>query len=758
MSAPAPSPVEQERAPAPRWSTLRARFRPLLPRADAPGDGRRRRVPTVLQMEALECGAASLAMILGHHGRFIPLEELRAACGVSRDGSKASNILKAARSLGLEARGFRKEPGQLRSMRMPAIIHWNFNHFVVLEGFRGDRVYLNDPGQGPNVVSAAEFDQAFTGVVLTFEKTPEFRRGGERRGIVSTLLPRLAGSRAGLLFVVLAGLALVIPGVVGPAFSRVFVDDVLVKGFAGWLRPLLILMGITAALQAGITWLQRRYLLRLETKLALTTSAGFFWHVLRLPVTFFAARHAGDIGMRVSISDRVARLLSGELATTLLSLVVITFYAALMIQYDVVLTLVSVSVVLVNIGALKLVSRKREELSQRILQDQGKLMGVAMGGLQTIETLKATGSESDFFSRWAGYQAKVINGSQQLTLTTHLLNTVPPLLQSINVALLLGVGGIRVMDGHLSMGMLIAFQALMLAFVAPVNRMVNLGGTLQEVRGDLNRLDDVFRAGIDPYAVVPGVDEAAEPAEGEGPVKLAGRLELRGVSFGYSPLDPPLVSDFSLALRPGSRVALVGGSGCGKSTIARLVSGLYAPWEGEILFDGRPRGGVPRHVMTNSVAVVDQDIFLFEGSIRDNLTLWDESVSEADVLQAARDACIHDEIVSRPDGYASRLEEGGRNMSGGQRQRLEIARALAGNPTVLVLDEATSALDSHTEMAIDDNIRRRGCTCLIVAHRLSTIRDCDEIIVLQHGRIVQRGTHPQLAAVDGLYRRLIAAT
>ncbi|HEX8359929.1 MAG TPA: NHLP family bacteriocin export ABC transporter peptidase/permease/ATPase subunit [Longimicrobium sp.] len=748
MSTPAGD-VENGAAPA-RWSSLRARFRPTLPQGAAAGDGRRRRVPTILQMEALECGAASLAMVLARFRRFVPLEELRTACGVSRDGSKASNMLKAARGYGLDAKGFRKEPAQLRSMRMPVIVHWNFNHFVVVEGFRGDRVYLNDPAQGPYAVSAAEFDQAFTGVVLTFERTAAFAPGGSRRGILGTLLPRLAGSYLGLLFVVLAGLALVVPGIVAPTYARVFVDDVLVKGFGEWLRPLLILMGITAVVQAGLTWLQRRYLLRLETKLALTTSAAFFWHVLRLPVGFFAARHAGDIGSRVAISDRVARLLSGELATTLLSMLLIAFYAALMIQYDVVLTLVSVGVVAVNMAALKVVARRREELSQRLMQDQGKLVGAAMGGLQTIETLKATGSEQDFFARWAGYQAKVVNGGQQLTLTTHLLNSVPPLLQSINVAVILGVGGMRVMDGHLSMGMLVAFQALMLAFVAPVNRMVNLGGTLQEARGDLNHLDDVFGAERDPHATVD------EVGEGEV-VKLSGRLELRDVSFGYSPLDPPLIAGLTLSLRPGSRVALVGGSGCGKSTIARLVSGLYAPWGGEILFDGRPRSGVPRHVMANSVAVVDQEIFLFEGTFRDNLTLWDSSIPESDVLEAARDACIHEDIVARPDGYSSMLEEGGRNLSGGQRQRLEIARALAGNPAVLVLDEATSALDSQTEMTIDDNIRRRGCTCLIVAHRLSTIRDCDEIIVLARGRIVQRGTHEQLIAADGLYRRLIAA-
>ncbi len=741
------------RPPAPAPTPNAASGAPAAPARPAP----RVRTPTILQMEAVECGAASLAMVLAHFGRRVPLEELRVSCGVSRDGSKASNVLKAARQYGLVAKGFKREPADLRAMPGPMILHWNFNHFVVFEGFRKGKAYINDPGSGPTALSEAEFDQAFTGVALTFERGPEFAAGGQAPSLVRSVRQRLPGSQVAIAYVLLAGLALVVPGVVAPAFQKVFVDNVLVGGLTEWVRPLLWFMGVGALVQGALVWLQQHYLLRLQTKLAVETSGKFLWHVLRLPAQFFAQRFAGDVGARVAVNDRVARLVAGDLATAALNAVVVVFYAALLLQYDVVLTLIGVAAAAANVTVTRLVARRREDSSRRLLQDRGKMMGAAMNGLQVIETLKATGSESDFFARWAGYHAKVSNGYQQQQFGGALLSAVPPLLVAATSALVLGVGGVRVMDGRLSMGSLIAFQALMFAFMAPVNGLVQLAGSAQDVKGDLARLDDVLRARRDPQL---GDDRPGEPARDgvhAAPAKLSGHLELRNVSFGYSPLDPPLVQDLNLVLRPGSRVALVGGSGCGKSTIAKVVSGLYAPWGGEVLFDGRPRGDYPRATITASVAVVDQDVSIFEGTVAENIALWDDTVSETELVQAARDACIHDDVAARPGGYAAVLEEGGRNFSGGQRQRLEIARALAGNPTMLVLDEATSALDPATEQRIDDHLRRRGCTCLIVAHRLSTIRDCDEILVLEHGRVIQRGTHEAMAAVPGPYRTLIAA-
>lgn len=714
---------------------------------------KRVKVPTVLQMEAVECGAASLAMVLAYWGRYVALEELRIACGVSRDGSKASNLLKAARSHGLTAKGYRREPAELKKATFPVIVHWNFNHFLVLEGFDKGKVFLNDPACGPRVVMEDEFDQAYTGIVLTFEPTADFVKSGAKPNIIIALRMRLRGSETALTFVILVGLMLVIPGLIIPVFARIFIDDILLGGKVSWLMPLLLGMGLTAVLRGILTYVQHYYLARLETKIALNTTAQFFWHVLRLPVEFYTQRYAGDISARVQSNDRVAQLLSGQLATNALDCVMIVFYFILMVWYNVWLALIGLLAAVINILYLRYVSRKRVDLNRRLLQDMGKLGGTAMSGLQIIETLKATGSESDFFAKWSGHQAKALNAEQELGVSTQLLSAIPAFLTTLTNTIVLVFGSFLIFSGEMTIGMLVAFQSLMSSFLGPVSGLVGLGSQLQEMEGDMNRIDDVLKYPVDKQIR----EDHAGADYDKASKKLEGFVELKGITYGYSTLEPPLIENFDLKLTPGSRVALVGGSGSGKSTVAKLVTGINKPWSGEILFDGKPRAEIPRAVINHSLAMVDQDICLFQWTIRDNITLWDKSISEFDQIRAAKDACIHDAITSRPGGYHYLLEEGGTNFSGGQRQRLEIARALAGNPSILVLDEATSALDPLTEKVIDENIRRRGCTCIIVAHRLSTIRDCDEIIVLEQGKLVERGTHEELKALNGQYAKLIQA-
>jgi NHLM bacteriocin system ABC transporter peptidase/ATP-binding protein len=715
----------------------------------APKTKARVKTPTVLQMEVVECGAACLAMILGYHGRHIALEELRYTCGVTRDGSKASNVIKAARAHGLKAKGFKVEPQALRALPLPLIVFWNFNHFVVVEGFAEGTVFLNDPASGPRRVSDLEFDESFTGVALAFEPGEDFVRQGAQSNPVASLKSRLTGAGAALWYVGLISLALAIPGLLVPSFSRIFIDYYLVQKLNDWLVPLLVAMVITALARMGLTWLQQSHLLKLQTKLSVGPSSGFMWHVLRLPIGFFAQRYAGEIATRTQLNDRVAGLIAGDLATAGLNMLTMVIFALLMLQYNVALTAMGIAFALGNLLALHLVARRLNDANQKLLLDRGKLTGVTTQSIGIIESFKASGMEQLFFARVAGYHAKVVTAEQALARVRLFLQAAPLLLGGIASAVVLTVGGFQVMDGALTVGMLIAFQMLMTSFQAPVQSLVSLGSQVQEAEGYIRRLDDVLRHPR---------DSQFQPAQTKietQALRLSGGLEVRDLVFGFAPLDSPLIEGFTLSLSPGRRVALVGGSGSGKSTVGKLLAGLYAPWSGEITFDGMAQAQVSRALFRNSVAIVDQDIVLFEGTVRDNISLWDDTMPDDRMVRAAKDADVHDSVAGRPQGYESPVAEGGSNFSGGQRQRLEIARALAGEPTLLILDEATSALDAMTELTVVDNLRRRGCACVIIAHRLSTIRDCDEILVLDHGRVIQRGTHEQMKDVDGPYRRLI---
>lgn len=715
------------------------------------GDGRRVRTPTILQMEAVECGAASLSIVLAHHGRYVPLEQLRIECGVSRDGTNAGNVLRAARSHGLKVRGFQLEAEVLRDAPLPLIAFWNFDHFVVVEGMSGDTVYLNDPATGPRSVSWEEFDGSFTGIALVFEDADDVEPTPKPPGTLSRLWARMDQGRSGLLLVLLLSFLIVVPGLALPGLQRVFVDQVLVVGRESWAVPLAAIAAAMAVLMFALVALQQHYLLRLESRMAISTSARFLRHVFRLPIEFFTQRQPADIAARMMANDRVAQILSRDLATAVVSTVMAVFFAIVLLLTDVALALIGIATALLNLLALQLVARIRRDATARLEQDRSKVVSTTYNGIALIETLKASGRESDYFARWAGMQANMVSGVQRLGVPTQMLGVVPVVLTIVSGALILLVGADRAIDGAITVGLLVAVQTLVTNFNKPIVDLADVGSRAQEASADIGRLDDVER-----YPAA----RATRPRAGVRGRRrrLSGRVRLESVSFGYNPLVPALVEDFSLELEPGSRVALVGASGSGKSTIARMIAGLHEPWAGRILFDGLTRAEIPREVLAASIGVVEQEPFLFEGTIRDNLTLWDETVPEDVLVAALRDAAIQAEVMSRPGKLNGRVGEGGRDLSGGQRQRLEIARALAADPSILVLDEATSALDSVSEQRVDAALRRRGCSCVIVAHRLSAIRDADEIIVLDAGKVVERGTHESLLAADGSYATLIRST
>ncbi|MEW2634110.1 NHLP family bacteriocin export ABC transporter peptidase/permease/ATPase subunit [Streptomyces sp. NPDC048389] len=709
------------------------------------------RTPTVLQMEAVECGAAALAMVLSHYGRHVPLEELRVACGVSRDGSRASNVLKAARSYGLAAKGMQMEASALAEVQPPAILFWEFNHYVVYDG-RGRRfgrpgVHINDPDKGRRFVPAEDFDTSFTGVALVLEPDRNFRRGGRKPGIMSAVPARLRGTTGTLFAAFLASLLLVAVGAAVPALSRTYIDMFLIGGRTSLLGTLFTAMAVMVALTAVLTGLQQANLLRGRLISSTLSSARFLRHLLRLPVTFFAQRSPADLVQRLQSNDAVAETLARDLAAAAVDGVVVILYAALLWSYDPQLTVVGVLIALLNIVAMRVVIRLRSTHTQKLRADSARLTNTSYTGLQLIETMKATGAENGFFRRWAGQHATTLDVQQRLGVPSAVLAVVAPTLATLNSALILWIGGLRAVEGHMSIGLLVAFQALVARFTAPITRLNGVAGRIQDFAADMTRLKDVESFPVDPLYSRDEPDPSSR--------RLKGHVALENITFGYSPLDAPLLSGFSLTVGPGRQVALVGGSGSGKSTVSRLIAGLYSPWEGAIRIDGRLLADIPRGALAASVSFVDQDIFLFEGTVRDNVTLWDPSVPDEAVEAALRDAAVHDVVMRRPDGIHSRVEQDGRNFSGGQRQRLEIARALVRRPSILVLDEVTSALDAETERIIIDNLRRRGCACVVIAHRLSTVRDSDEIVVLDHGTVVERGRHEDLVAAQGPYARLV---
>ncbi len=708
------------------------------------------KTPTIFQMEGTECGAASLAMVMAYYGKYVPLDKLRVDTGVSRDGCRASKIMQGSRKHGFETEGYRMGlEALLKEDRLPCIIHWNFNHFVVFEGVKGKYAYLNDPAQGRRKLTIQELDEGFTGVVLFFWPTEGFTKSKKVRTLVNYARQRLKGQRAAILYLILLGLFLVFPGLLTPIFSQIFIDDILIGGSTDWLKILIIAMLGSALFQAGITFYRNTILVKLQNKLALISAHGLLSHMFRLPMSFFDQRYAGDIASRVSNNNSVAEFIAGDLAQSILNLIVSAFYLILLLSYSPLLTLIGIGSIIINFTIIKFTSDTISRSIMKMQQDQGKMTGVIFSGINIITTLKASGVENQYASRVLGYYAKSSVQKQSYGKLQQIVNSVPEITSQICNILVLMIGGVFVIQGKLTAGMLIAFNTLLAAFIAPVNELVGFVQKIQQIKADMSRVDDILRHEEDEV-----FRESEEKVERTG--KLSGQIELHDISFGYSKLEKPLIEGFNFKLQSGKSIAFVGASGSGKSTVSKIISGLYMPWSGDITVDGDSLRNIPSEIQSSSISTVSQEISLFSGTIHDNITMWNDTLRDEDILQAAKDACIHDVITKRPGAYDSYLSEGGRNLSGGQRQRLEIARALVSNPTILIMDEATSALDPMTEKEIMDNIKRRGCTCIIIAHRLSAIRDCDEIIVMDKGKIVQRGTHEELMNLPGHYQKLIS--
>jgi len=708
------------------------------------------KVPVVMQMEALECGAACLAMVLAYYGRWIPLEQVRYDCGVSRDGSNARNILRAARAYGLDASGYRFEIEDIKKAIFPVIIHWNFNHFVVLDGFKKGRAILNDPGHGVVEVPMEEFEQAFTGIALVFKKTENFVTGGKPRSVAAFARERLKGTLVPFLFVIITGILTTIAGIISPAFSRVFIDRILTGLNSDWLYPFICAMVALLVFQIAISLINTLYMLKIRGKLAIVANTKFFWHVIRLPMEFFSQRMVGDIALRQSTNENIAETLISQLAPVILNIGMLVFYLVIMLKYSLLLTFVGLFAILMNILVAYKISLKRINITRSQMRDSGNLSAMTMNGLEMIETIKAAGAENGFFERWAGFQASVSNSSVKTAKLNQYLGSVPVLLQQLSNIAVQILGIMLIMRGSFTVGMLLAFQSFMGSFTSPVSTLIGTGQSVQQMRTSMERIEDVMN-------YVPDVEYSENPEVSEEEYeKLSGAFSLNDVTFGYSKLAPPLIEHFNMVVKPGERIAIVGTSGCGKSTLAKLISGLYKPWSGQIEFDGKEQKNISREIFTGSLAVVDQDIILFEDSIANNIKMWDKSIEDFEMIMAARDASLHTEIMLRDGGYNSDVMEDGKNFSGGQRQRIEIARVLAQDPRIIILDEATSALDAKTEYEVINAIKDRGITCIIVAHRLSTIRDCNEIIVMENGKVVERGKHNELYKAGGLYTQLIA--
>ncbi|WP_405018252.1 ATP-binding cassette domain-containing protein [Kitasatospora sp. NBC_00070] len=719
------------------------------------------RTPVVPQMEEQDCGAACLAVVLGAFGRRVTLQEASRACGVSRDGVSAAVVAKAAGRYGVIAKGRRVNRTEqkllgLENLQVPSMVLVTGPHFAIYEGIKRGRVHINDPSLGSYSATPAEFWDTFSGIAVGFEPGPDFEAGGRRFPLLRALTARMRAFAGPLLLAVLLSVTLAVPGVAAAFLLRAYLRSVVIGGSTSWAVPLALAAGAVAGTVLLGTWLQQTLVNRVLEAMAARASAGFLWRLLRLPGSFFHRRQLGGLVTRVQMNDGLAMLLSHRVAAASASAAAAAVHLAALVWLEPRLAAVPVVVAVLDLLALRVADRRRGGLVHRLHAEQYKRDGVAFAGVSAIETLKAEGAEDSFFRSWAGWQARAMETGQRVTTAVIVPLSLPGALNAAATATVVVVGASMLLGGSLSVGTLLAFLLLLNGFLSPVGQLVGAASEFTIARAQNALLEDVESTEPDPY-LTPVLDAPADDADGlRTAPRLSGELELRDVEFGYDPNRPPTLTGISLHIRPGEWVAVIGGSGSGKSTVARLAAGVLRPWSGQVLLDGRPRDDWHRSVVTGQVAYVEQQLRLFEGSVRENLTLWNPAADE-DALRRALDDAEVVELVTRRGGLdAGRIDEDARNLSGGERQRLELARALALDPALLVLDEATSALDAHTEAAVNEHLRRRGTTCLVLAHRLSTIQAADRVVVLAGGRIVQQGAPAELAAVPGPYRMLLA--
>ena len=701
-----------------------------------------KKVPVVMQMETVECGAAALSMLLAYHGKWLSIEQLRTDCGVSRDGSNARNIVLAARHHGMDAHGWQADIAHLPSLA-PAIIHWNHNHFVVFKGFHRGMAFINDPSIGSMAVSMKEFQRSYSGVAITATPGDDFKPQGHQTSILHYVRENIRGAKDAFIFTLLMGILMSFAGMVYPLFSQVFLDSIITGKNDEWTVPFFVGIACLVVFNFLLALLDNVYGRRFAGSMSLKGNTRFLWHALNLPIEFFTQRYVGDIVQRQSLNEHITTTLVRILAPYAVNVALLLVYIVVMAQYSVLLTIVGISVVALNIYTVAAERELRTNLARALEQSEGKFYGITMSCVDNIESIKAAGAERGFFEFWAGTFAR--RNNQEVAFQKRPF--WPFVFGHFANSFILILGAALILEGQFSIGMLMAFQGFMAEFMKPAMGLMEGSTTVLELRSQMERIDDVM--------AYPTEQDTAAGNGQSGNVKLGGKIEMRNVTFGYSTSAEPLIRDFSMTLLPGKSVAIVGASGCGKSTIAKLVTGLYKPWSGEILFDDRDSSEVTRGEFVNSVACIDQNVVLFDDTIAENIKMWDHSIEDFTMTMACIDAGIRDDIISRPRGFNTRLVKGGGNFSGGQRQRFEIATALAREPVILILDEATSALDTVMENEVMQSIRQCGASTIVIAHRLSTIRDCDEIIVMDKGRIVQRGTHDELMAQGGAYAELI---